>query len=67
MSEDKKCCKGGLVVLIVLIINTFLLAGILCTLKCGMSKCPIMGSKGKMCPITGKVLDGVTKGSKSGS
>lgn len=58
---NKKCCgfwKSFLV--IILLLNTFFIGSIWCTLKYGYggkaSFCPF-GMKGKVCPITGKSLD----------
>ena len=57
----KSCNCGKWIVILLLALNTFFLAGIWCTLKhsCGQkSYCPLgMKGQGKFCPFTGKIME----------
>ena len=62
MGEDKKCDNQGckccgcksvkLLIMLLLLLNTFFLGGIWCAVTQGCH------STGKMCPFSGKMMDG---------
>ncbi len=74
MGDDKcNCGKFGLWIIILLLINTFFIGSIWCkmVMQCKTSKCSWSKSGSKICPLTGKNLDGAkgsamdAKGSKA--
>ena len=62
-----------ILVLVLLLVNTFFIGSMWCAMKCGSCAnksgkiCPLESkAKGKICPITGKVLQADSDGSVKG-
>ena len=63
---NKTCCNCGCgskflkwFLVVILLLNTFFIGSIWCSMKCGYGKnsfCPFSG-KAKVCPISGKTMD----------